>query len=134
GEACRRRCDCFWSALDHDLPAVDPPARTKVDDPVGCLDAVEIVLDHVYGIALVGEAVEDLKKLANVLEVEAGRRLIEDVERLAGGGAQYLLRQLAARPLAAAERRRRLANLDVTKADFLQHFHLVANAGDRLEE
>ena len=47
---------------------------------------------------------------------------------------RQLLRQLDALRLAAAERRRRLADLDVAEADFLQHLHLVADAGDRLEE
>src|SRR5206468_2688093 len=58
----------------------------------------------------------------------------EDVERLAGGAAGQLLGELDALRLAAAERRRRLPDLDVAEADFLQHLHLVADAGDRLEE
>ena len=45
-----------------------------------------------------------------------------------------LLRQLDALRLAAAQGRRRLADLDVAEADLLQHQHLVADAGDRLEE
>ena len=80
------------------------------------------------------QAVEHFEQLADVLEMEAGGRLVEDVERLAGGAPRQLLRQLDALRLAAAERRRRLADLDVAEADLLQHAHLVADAGDRLEE
>ena len=47
---------------------------------------------------------------------------------------RQLLGQLDALRLAAAERRRLLADLDVAEADLLQHAHLVADAGDRLEE
>ncbi len=44
------------------------------------------------------------------------------------------LRQLDALRLAAAERGRLLPDLDVAEADLGQHRHLVADAGDRLEE
>ena len=77
---------------------------------------------------------EHFEQLADVLEVEAGGRLVEDVEGLAGGAARQLLGQLDALRLAAAERRRLLADLDVAEADLVQHRHLVADAGDRLEE
>ena len=73
------------------LPAVDAAARSQVDHPVGGLDDVEVVFDHDHGVALVGEAVEDFEELADVLEVEAGGGLVEDVERLAGGAAGELL-------------------------------------------
>jgi hypothetical protein len=61
--------------------------------------------------------VEHFEQLADVLEVEAGGRLVEDVERLAGGAPRQLLGQLDALRLAAAERRRLLADLDVAEAD-----------------
>ena len=80
------------------------------------------------------QAVEHFEQLADVLEVEAGGGLVEDVEGLAGGSARQLLRQLDALRLAAAERGRALADLDVAEADLLQHAHLVADAGDRLEQ
>ena len=73
------------------LPAVDAAARPEVDHPVGGLDDVEVVLDHHHGVALVDQAVEHLEQLADVLEVEAGGRLVEDVEGLAGGAARQLL-------------------------------------------
>src|SRR5256885_6334782 len=66
--------------------------------------------------------------------MQARGRLVEDVEGLAGGAARQLLRQLDALRLAAAERRRALADLDVAEADLLQHAHLLADGGDRLEQ
>ncbi len=68
-------------------PAVDPAARPEVDHPVGGLDDVEVVLDHDHGVAGVDQAVEHFEQLADVLEVEAGGGLVEDVEGLAGGAA-----------------------------------------------
>ena len=67
--------------------------RGQVDDPVGVLDDVEVVLDDDDGVALVDEALEHVEELADVLEVQTGRRLVEDVDRAAGGA----LLQLASR-------------------------------------
>ena len=57
----------------------------EVDHPVGGLDHVEVVLDDDDGVALLDQAVEHLEQLLDVREVQAGRRLVEDVERAAGG-------------------------------------------------
>src|SRR5207248_9865694 len=65
---------------------------------------------------------------------ESGGRLVEDVAGLAGGAAGQLLGELDALRLAAAQGRRRLTDLDVAEADLLQHPHLVADSGDRLEQ
>ena len=53
----------------------------QVDDPVGRLDHVEVVLDDDDRVAQVDQAVEHVEQLADVVEVQAGRRLVEDVER-----------------------------------------------------
>src|SRR5690606_36189068 len=83
---------------------------------------------------LVDEALEDFEELADVLEMQAGGRLVEDVERLPGGAAAEFLGELDALRLAAAERGRLLADLDVAAADFVEHVHLVADGRDGLEE
>ena len=69
--------------------AIDPPAtaaafRPEIDHAVGAPDDVEIVLDDDHRVALVDEFVEHVEQLAHVLEVQAGGRLVEDVERAAG--------------------------------------------------
>ena len=93
-----------------------------------------VVLDHDDGVALFDQRVEDFEEFADVLEVEAGGRFVEDVERLAGGSTREFLGEFDALGFAAAERGRLLADLDVAQAHFLKHRHLVADAGDRLEE
>jgi diacylglycerol O-acyltransferase / wax synthase len=52
----------------------------EVDDPVGGLDDVEVVLDHDDRVALVDQAVQHVEQLADVVEVQPGGRLVEDVE------------------------------------------------------
>ena len=92
----------------------------EVDDPVGGLDHVEVVLDDDDGVPLRREAVEHLEQLADVVEVQAGGGLVEDVERLARALLDQLAGQLDALGLAAGEGRRRLAELEVVEPDVVQ--------------
>ena len=75
--------DLLGRALGDDPAAAVPALGPEVDDPVRRLDHVEVVLDHEDRVAGVDEPVEDLEQLLDVGEVEAGRRLVEQVERLA---------------------------------------------------
>ena len=71
----------FRRPLDDDLPAARAPLGAEVDDPVGPLHDVEVVLDDEDGIAGVDEPLENDEELADVGHVEPRRRLVEDVER-----------------------------------------------------
>ncbi len=64
-----------------------PPFGSHVDDPVGGLDDVEVVLDDEEGAAAVDEFAEGGEELSYVVEVEAGGGLVEDVE---GAAASFL--------------------------------------------
>jgi hypothetical protein len=55
-----------------------------VDEPVGGLDDVEVVLDDDHGVAVVAQAVEHAEQHLDVGEVQAGGGLVEDVEGAAG--------------------------------------------------
>ena len=63
-----------------------------------------------------------------------GRRLVEDVERPPGGDLRQLRRELDALRLAAGERRRRLAELDVVEADVVQRLQPPPDLRDLGEE
>ncbi len=69
--------DGFRSALGHDLAASGAAFGAEVENPVGGFDDVGVVLDDENGIAEVGEAVQDVEELADVVEVEAGSGLVE---------------------------------------------------------
>jgi hypothetical protein len=88
----------------EDLAAAGAAFGAEVDDPVGLLDDVEVVLDRDDGVAAVDEAVQDVDQLLDVGEVEAGGRLVEDVERAAAGLLAELVGELDALRLAARER------------------------------
>ncbi|MPL73132.1 hypothetical protein SDC9_18925 [bioreactor metagenome] len=132
--AVRVHRDLLGGAGRNDPAAAIAALRADVDDPVGGLDDVEVVLDHHYGIALVDQLVQHLEELAHILEMQPRRRLVEDVERAAGGAARQFLRQLHPLRLAARQRRRLLADLDIAQAHLDQRIHLLADRGHRLEE
>ena len=112
-------------------PAARAALGPEVDDPVRGLDHVEVVLDHEHRVAVVDQPVEHLEQLLDVGEVEAGRRLVEEVERLPGRAPRELGRQLDALRLAAGERRRRLAEVDVAEPDVEQRLELRARRSGR---
>ena len=63
-----------------------------------------------------------------------GRRLVEDVERLAGAAAAQFAGQLDALGLAAGEGRRGLAELDVVEADVVQRLQHRRGSSGTLRE
>ena len=123
--ACRRRST---------IAALLPALRTHVDEPVGGLDDVEVVLDHDDAVALVDEPVQHLEQPLDVREVQARRRLVKDVQRAPGGDLRELGRELDALRLPAGERRRGLAEADVAEADRRQRLQAPADLRDVLEE
>ena len=74
-------CDPATSATISGRPwATTRPAGItglgpKIDDPVGPLDDVEVMLDHDDGVTRIDQAVEYLDQDPDVVEVEAGRGL-----------------------------------------------------------
>ena len=101
-------------ALEHDPAAVVAGAGAEVDDPVGVRHDRLVVLDDDDRLAGVDEPVEQPEQLLDVGEVEAAGRLVEDVDPAlvaqVGG-------QLEPLPLAAGQRRERLAEAEVAEPD-----------------
>src|SRR5690606_8343967 len=118
----------------HDLAARRAGLGPEVDHVVGVADDVEMMLDHDDGIAALDELAQEAEQPLDVDEVEARRRLVEQVERAAGGLAGELLGELHALGLAARERGRRLAEADVAEADLEQRLQRPGDPRYRLEE
>src|SRR5690554_2926068 len=132
--AARVRGDVLRRALGDDVAAAQAAVGPEVDDPVGGLDHVDVVLDHDEGVAAVHEPVQDVEELPGVLEVEARGGLVQDVDRLPGRAPAELGGELHALRLPARERGRRLADADVAEADVLHQLELARDRGDVLEE
>ena len=93
--------DVFRRALRHDAAAAIAALGAEVQDPVGGLDHLQIVLDHHHGVARVHQGVQHFQQLAHVLEMQARGGLVQDVERPPGGAAGKFLGKLDALRLTA---------------------------------
>ena len=91
------------------------------------LDDVEVVLDDEHGVAKIDEALQDVEELSNVIEVQAGGGLVEDVERAAGLALGKLASQFDALGFAAGKSCGGLAKGDVAEADFDESCELLLN-------
>ena len=117
-----------------DVAALLARLGPQVDHPVGRLDHVEVVLDHHHRVAQIDQPVEHVEQLGQIVEVQAGGRLVEQVERPAGVGPGKLGGQLDPLGLAAGERRGRLAEREVVEPHVAERLQQAANLGDVLEQ
>src|SRR6266436_5770580 len=126
--------DEFGWPLGDDAAAAFAAFRAEVNDPVGLFDDVEMVLDDEHGVAEINEALQDVEELSNVVEVQAGGGLVENVERAAGLAFRKLTRELDALGFAAGKSGGGLAEGDVAESDFDECGELLLNLGDVFEE
>src|SRR2546427_2727459 len=85
-------------------------------------------------VPLVHQAMQHLEEQADVLEVEARRRLVEDVEGAARVALGQLGSQFDALRLAPRERRGGLAQVDVSQSYVVEQLEFRVNARLVLEE
>src|SRR5580658_5587444 len=126
--------DLFGRALRDDAAAAFATLGTEVDEPVGLFDDVEMVLDDEHGVAERDEALEDVEKFADVIEVQTGGGFVEDVERAAGLALGKFAREFDALGFAAGKRGGGLAERDVAEADFDERRKLLLNLRNIFEE
>src|SRR5450759_3547808 len=126
--------DLLGRAGGDDQASGGAALRAEVDNPVGRLDDVEVVLDHQHRVAAVHQLVQHLEQHADVLEVQAGGRLVEDVQRAPGVALAELGGELDTLRLAAGKRGGALPEVDVVEADVVQGPQLDGDARLVLEE
>ena len=103
------------SATSSGVPVAttSPPAvagfRAEIDHPVGAFDDFEIVLDDEQRIPLLDQPVEDAHEQRHVVEMQPGRRLVENEQRLFLALGRPALDELEPLRFAAAEHIQRLA-------------------------
>lgn len=80
--ACRGGGYIFRHADRDDPAAIDLTAvRSKVDDMIGGLHDLQVVLNYDDRIPLFDKRVKDFKKPANIFEVKSSCRLVQDIKR-----------------------------------------------------
>ncbi len=126
--------DLFRGAFGDEAAAAVAALGAHVEEPVGGLDDVEIVLDDEDRVAGVYQTIQHADQLLDVGEMEAGGRLIEDVDRAAGGALGEFGGQLYALRLAAGERGRGLAEPYVVESDVVEGLDLARDVREVREE
>ena len=86
--------DLFRRSLGDDAAPAAAAFWPEIDDPVGSLEDVEVVLDHDDRIAMVAEPVQHGQQHLDVVEMKARRRFVEDIERAPGVAFRELEREL----------------------------------------
>ena len=74
----------LWSTLEDHLTARAACLGTKVDNPVGTLYYIHIVLHDNYSVAVGNQGIERLEQTLYVVEVQTRGGLIEDEHYLFG--------------------------------------------------
>ena len=131
--ALRARRDRLRGALRHDPSAAIAAFRAKIKDPVGGFDHLEIMLDDDHRVALVHQRMQHFEQLAHVLEMQPGRRFVENIQRPPGRPTRQFLAEFDPLRLAARQCRRLLPQRDIAEPDLLQNLQPVMNARHRGE-
>ena len=129
GERLRVARHLFRGAGGDDPSTLIAAVWAQIDQPVGGLDDIEIVLDDQQGSAGFLELAKSGEKFGDVIEVETSRGLVENVEDAAIFRAGEMRGQLQALGFAAGERGGGLAEAQITEADFVEHTQLGNDFG-----
>src|SRR5437016_7428053 len=79
-DAPRVGSDLFRCSGRHHLSPAVAPLGAEVDDLVGRLDELEVVLDDQHGVPALDQVAEGLDQLLYVGVMQAGGRLVEEEE------------------------------------------------------
>src|SRR5437763_1502317 len=80
GVRCLARRNLLGSAASDQFAALVASLRAEVDDIIGRLDHVQVVLDHHDGVTVVDQPVQALQQPIDVGEVQTGGRLVQNVQ------------------------------------------------------
>ena len=121
----RDRGDVLRRALGDDLATVFATLRAKIDGPVGVAHHIDVVLDDDDSVAKIGQPMQHLEQPPNVVEMESGRGLVEQVEGAPGLALRQLAGELHTLGFASRKCRRRLAEMNVAEADIDEGLQLL---------
>ena len=122
------------SSRDHHFPTRVPALRLQINHVIGSLDYIQVMFDQQHRVARVHQAVQRLQQALDVRQVQPRGRLIENVEGMPGAlELAELRRDLDALRFASGERRRRLAQRQVTQAQIAERFDLLNRRRPEIE-
>ena len=121
-----RRLDLRGPAGRRDLAAAFSRAGPEIDQVIGSLDDLAVVLDEHQRVAQVAQVLECSEQAGVIARVQPDRRLVEHVEN-AGQPAADLAGQADPLALTAGKRRRATGQAQVIEADVDQERQAVAH-------
>src|SRR5450631_2568939 len=110
--------DLLGCSGSDNSPALRPAFRAKIDDPVRRFDDVEIVLDDQNRRAPVDQLTERRKQFLYVVEVQARRGFVKNIQDSLVCLRGEMRRELQALRLAPGERRRGLTQAQIPETHF----------------
>src|SRR6187399_438355 len=88
--------DLLGRALSDDATPAASAFRTEIDDPVGAPDDFKVVLNDEDARAGAEKSLKRIEEFGDVVKVQAGGGLVEDVERAFAGGLRQMRGELHA--------------------------------------
>jgi hypothetical protein len=80
GVRCLARRDLFGCAARDQFASLVASLRAEVDDVIGRLDHVQVVLDHHDRMPAVNQSIQAFQQAIDVGEMQTGRRFVENVQ------------------------------------------------------
>ena len=117
--------DCFGRSCRNHMTASVAAFRPEIDNVVGGLDDIEVVLDDEKAAAGIEQRAKGREQFVDIVKVQAGGRLVEDIERFRARAFREVRGELDALGFAAAKASWRI----VPDADSPSRHHR-ARAGD----
>src|SRR5205807_1088569 len=114
--------------------AVRAAFGSKVDQKVGALNDVQVVLDDDYSVAEANQPLQHVEQLAHISEMEPSGWFVKNVNSSSRGAFGKFFRQLDALSFAARKCRCRLAQFDVTQTDVEQRLKFLLDLRNVLQQ
>jgi len=112
--------DLFRRPGGHHRPTLFAAFGPEVDDVIGRLDDIQVVLDHHECVAGIEQLPERGEQLRDVVEVQPRGGLVQDIQQPLTAMRRQMRRDLDPLRLAAGQRGRRLAEAQIPESDLVQ--------------
>src|ERR1700693_2405328 len=123
----------FRWALGNDASPFFTTFGSEIDDPIRLFDDVKVVLNDQDGVAQCHKTIENIEKFFNVVEMQAGCRLVENIQRAARLALGKFARQFCALSFTAGNCGGRLSELNISQPDIDESLQLDLNGRNIFE-
>ena len=130
-------CHLLGRSANHELATLVAGLRTDIDDPVGGLDDIQIMLDDNDAVSFRDKALEGFQQDRDVVDMQAGGRLVKNEKSPTGFMTRKARGKLQALGFAPTQDIEGLSELQVVEADVGEELQRCTDGlgfGSTLEE